>query len=60
MSWTSNCDFFVDANGIQVIVDYETVGAGVDIDELSALLSGNTSLIYQRVYEQLQKEKSHE
>ena len=55
-----HCDFFVDANGIQVIVDYETVGAGVDIDELSALLSGNTSLIYQRVYEQLQKEKSHE
>ena len=54
-----HCDFFVDANGIQVIVDYETVGAGVDIDELSALLSGNTSLIYQRVYEQLQKEKNN-
>ena len=30
-----------------------------DFDELSALLSGNTSLIYQRVYEQLQKEKSN-
>lgn len=54
-----HCSFFVDSNGIQVIVDYETIGAGVDIDELSALLKRNTALIYQRVAEQLQKEKNN-
>lgn len=54
------CSFFVDSNGIQVVVDYETIGAGVDIDELSALLKRNTALIYQRVAEQLQKEKPNE
>ena len=37
-----------------------TIGAGVDIDELSALLKRNTALIYQRVAEQLQKEKPNE
>ena len=54
-----HCSFFVDSNGIQVIVDYETIGAGVDIDELSELLKRNTALIYQRVAEQLQKEKNN-
>lgn len=53
----NHCDIFIDANGIQVVVDYETVGAGVDIDELSTILRSNTSLIYQRAFEQLQKEK---
>lgn len=53
------CDIFIDANGIQVVVDYETVGAGVDIDELSTILRSNTSLIYQRAFEQLQKEKNN-
>lgn len=55
-----HCDIFIDANGIQVVVDYETVGAGVDIDELSTILRSNTSLIYQRAFEQLQKEKPNE
>ena len=43
---------------IQITVDYDAVGAGVDIDELSTVLRGNTAFIYQKAFEKLQKEKN--
>ena len=53
-----HCAFYIDSNGIQITVDYDAVGAGVDIDELSTVLRGNTAFIYQKAFEKLQKEKN--
>ena len=39
---------------------YFTVGAGVDIDELSTILRSNTSFIYQKAFEKLLKEQPND
>lgn len=50
----------LDVNGIQLIIEPKSVGAGVDIDELSEVLRSNTSFIYQKAYEAIKRSKNND
>ena len=55
-----HCDMILDVNGIQLIIEPKSVGAGVDIDELSEVLRSNTSFIYQKAYEAIKRSKNND